>query len=60
MTRAAGGSLTEKTEKKVLAVIKTLAVREENAMIARVVLHEMQQDRDKPIRSFGARIQGQG
>ena len=41
-------------------MIKTLAVREENAMIARVVLHEMQQDRDKPIRSFGARIQGQG
>ena len=30
LTRAAGGTLTNKTEAQVLAAIKTLAVREEN------------------------------
>jgi len=59
LTRAAGGSLTNKTEEEVLTAIKTLAVREENAMVARVALHDMRQDRDEPIRSFGARIRGQ-
>ena len=49
LTRAAGGTLTTKTEEEVLAAIKILAVREENAMVARVTLHEMRQDRDKPI-----------
>ena len=47
-----------KTEEEVLAAIKILAVREENAMVAGVTLHKMQQDRDKPIRSFGARVRG--
>ena len=44
---------------KVLAAIKALAVREENVMVARVTLHNMKQDRDEPIRSFGARLRGQ-
>ena len=41
LTRAAGGTLTEKSEADVLKAIKTLAVREENTMVARVALHEM-------------------
>ena len=40
-TRSAGGSLTNKTEKEVLAAIKRLAVREENTMVARVTLHNI-------------------
>ena len=59
LTRTAGGSLTNKTEKTVLDAIKALAVREENTMVARVALYEMKQERDEPIRSFGARIRGQ-
>ena len=59
LTRTEGGSLSNKPEADVLAAIKKLAVREENTMVARVTLHEMKQDRDEPIRAFGARIQGQ-
>jgi len=36
-----------------------LAVREENIMGARVNLANMCQDRDKTVRSIGARIHGQ-
>ena len=59
LTRAAGGSLTSKTETQVVAAIKRIAVREEYVMVARVALHNMRQDRDEPIYSFGACIQGQ-
>ena len=59
LTRAAGGSLTNKTVKEVLAAIRTLAIREENTMVARVTLHNMRQDRDETVRSFGARLRGQ-
>lgn len=59
LTRNAGGSLANKPEKDVLAAIKRLAVRVENCMVARVHLHNMRQDRDETIRSFGARIRGQ-
>ena len=59
LTRTAGGTLTGKTEEEVLAAIKKLAVREENTMVARVTLHNMRQDRDEPIRAFGARLRGQ-
>ena len=59
LTNNAGGSLTNKTENAVLEAIKTLAVREESTMVARVTLYEMRQDRDETIRSFGARIRGQ-
>ena len=51
-----GGSLTNKTVKEVLAAIQTLAIREENTMVARVTLHNMRQDRDETVRSFGARL----
>ena len=59
LTRTTGGSLTEKTENEVLQAIRVLAVREENSMVARVSLHNMRQDRDETIRSFGARLRGQ-
>ena len=39
--------------------MKTLAIREENNMVARVTLHNMRQDRDEPGRAFGARLRGQ-
>ena len=59
LTRNAGGSLTSKTEEQVLNAIHTLAVRQENTMVARVNLHSMRQDRDEPVRAFGARVKGQ-
>ena len=58
LTRTNGNTLTELTEDQVLTAIKTLAVREENTMVARVNLHNMKQDRDETVRSFGARIRG--
>ena len=59
LTRAAGGTLTTKTEKEALKAMEALAVHRENIMVARVTLHNMSQDRDEAIRSFGARIKGQ-
>ena len=59
LTRNAGGTLTEMTEDEVLKAMKTLAIREENTMVARVTLHNMKQDRDEPVRAFGARLRGQ-
>ena len=47
------------TEDQVLKAIKTLVIREENTMVARVSLHNMRQDRDEPVRAFGARLRGQ-
>ena len=59
LTRNSSGPLTSKTESEVLQQIRTLAVREENTMVARAGLHSMRQDRDEPIRAFGARLKGQ-
>ena len=59
LTRSAGGSLATKSVDEILAAIKKLAVRQENTMVARVTLHNMRQDRDEPIRAFGARLAGQ-
>lgn len=59
LTRSSGGSLASKSETEVITAIQRLAVREENVMVARVTLHNMRQDRDETIRSFGARIRGQ-
>jgi len=49
LTCNARGTLTEKSEEEVLAAMKVLAVREENVVVARVTLHNMKQDRGKPI-----------
>lgn len=59
ITQNAGGSLANKTVEQVLEAVKKLAVREENAMVARVQLSDMKQDRDEAIRNFGARLRGQ-
>ncbi len=59
LTRNAGGTLANKTKEEVFTAMRTLAVREENAMVARVSLHNMRQDREEPIRAFGARLRGQ-
>ncbi|XP_046864810.1 uncharacterized protein LOC124459404 [Xenia sp. Carnegie-2017] len=59
LTRNAGGTLTNKPIDEVMAAIRELAVREENTMVARIKLHNMRQDRDETIRSFGARLRGQ-
>ena len=59
LTRNAGGSLTNKSATEVLEAIKKLAVREENAMVARVQLHKMRQGRDKTIHSFCTQLRGQ-
>ena len=59
ITQASGGQLTTKTPDDVLKLIRQFAVRQENIMVARLLLHNMQQDRDEPARNFGARIRGQ-
>ena len=59
LTRKAGGTLTGMTEDQVLKAMKTLAIREENTMVARVALHNMRQDRDEPVHAFGARLREQ-
>ena len=59
LTRYTVGTLSDKTETDVLAAIKSLAVRDENTMIARVTLNNSHQDRDEPIRSFCTRLSGQ-
>ncbi len=54
LTRDAGGTLTEKPEDEELTAIRSLAVREENTMVARVTLNNMRQDRDEPVWAFAA------
>ena len=51
--------LTASDEKTLLTNIKSLAIRQENVMVARMQLQQMRQDRDEPARSFAARIKGQ-
>ena len=59
LTKNTGSSLTNKTVDEVMAAIKKLAVREENTMVAGVQLHNMKQDQDETISSFGAHLRGQ-
>jgi len=53
------GALTSKDENTILTSIKSLAVRQENIMVARIQLQQMRQDRDEPVRAFAARLRGQ-
>lgn len=53
------GALAGSDEMTVLQRIKSLAVRQENTMVARVQLQHMRQDRDEPVRAFAARLRGQ-
>ena len=59
LTRSAGGSLADKSQEDVLKAIRILAVREENTMVARVMLNNMTQGREEIIRLFGASLRGQ-
>ena len=59
LTRNGGGTFAEMTEDQVLTAIKSLAIREENTMVARVSLQGMGQGHDEPVRTFGARLRGQ-
>lgn len=53
------GRLNGQSEQNVLKLIKKLAVRPENILVARVQLQCLKQDRDEPIRAFCARLRGQ-
>ena len=46
-------------EDQVFKAMKTLAIREENTMVARVTLHNMRQDCNEPVCAFRARLRGQ-
>ncbi len=59
LTRNAGGTMIDKSIDQILSAIQSLAIRQENTMIARATLHTMRQDRDEPVRAFGARLRGQ-
>ena len=59
LTSAAGRSLVGEAESDVLEAMKALAVRGENAMVARAALANMRQGREEPVRSFHARIKAQ-
>ena len=47
------------TEIDALAAIKTLAVKAENAMVSRMTLLTMTQEREEGVRSFAARLRDQ-
>ena len=51
--------LEEKTETQILAAIESLSVKRENAMVSRLILHNMIQDRDEGVRNFAAMLKGQ-
>ena len=53
------GSLTDRSEDEALDCIKTLAVKPQNTLVARVQLLNLKQDRDEAIRSYAARLRGQ-
>ena len=55
----AGGRFANKEENTALATMQKLAVKIENVMVARVALHNMQQNKDESVRSFCARLRGQ-
>ena len=51
--------INRKSETEILALMKTLSVKEENVMVSRMKLHGLHQDAGEPIRNFLARIKGQ-
>ena len=61
VTRSIGmvRTLTDRPEEEILTLVRRLAVREENTMVAQVALHSMRHDRDETLRSFSARVRGQ-
>ena len=59
LVRVHRDTLASCNEYELLANIKKLAVRTENAMVARDILSKMRQDRDEPVRAYSARLKGQ-
>ena len=59
LVRVHRDTLASCNECELLANIKKLAVRTENAMVARDILSKMRQDRDEPVRAYSARLKGQ-
>ena len=53
------GSLTDRTEAEALNCIRSLAVKPENILVARMKLLNLRQDRDEAVRSYAARLRGQ-
>ena len=51
--------INQKSEANILALMKTLSVKEENVMVSRMKLHGLHQEAGEPIRNFVARIKGQ-
>ena len=58
LVRVHRDTLASCNEYELLANIKKLAVRTENAMVARDILSNMRQDRDEPVRAYSARLKG--
>ena len=52
------GALASCDEATIIYSIMTLAVRQENIMVARMTLQQMKQDHDDPLRTFPARPRG--
>ena len=46
-------ALTEMTEDQVLKAIKTIAIREETTILARVTQQGMRQGHDEPVHALG-------
>ena len=59
LVRVHRDNLASCNESELLANIKKLAVRTENAMVARDILSKMRQDREEPVRAYSARLKGQ-
>ena len=59
LTWNAGGILINKLRPKCSQPLKKLALKEENAMVARVPLHSMHQDHDEIVHSFSAHLHSQ-
>ena len=51
--------INQKPETDILALMKTLSVKEENVMVSRMKLHSLHQEAGEPIRNFVARVKGQ-
>ena len=52
-------NIKEENEDTVINLMKTLSVKKENTMVARVRLAEMTQDLNEPIRTYAARVKSQ-
>ena len=59
LTRTTNSDLTARPEEQLLSAIRLLAVREENVMVSRTLLHQMRQDNGEAITAFAARVKGQ-